>query len=123
LYRKQLSKWRSRLDMQVHVTVDRASGDWRGNVDVVTTLIRRASFDPLQCRALVCGPEIMMRFSILELQKRGVEEDQIFVSMERNMKCGIGLCGHCQVGPTFVCKDGPVYRSDRVRRFMTMREI
>jgi len=73
--------------------------------------------------ALVCGPEIMMRFTILELQKRGLQDDQIYISMERNMKCAIGFCGHCQYGPNFVCKDGPVFRFDRVREIFGKREI
>jgi len=110
LYIKELEKWRSRFDMEVLVTVDRAPNSWRGNVGVVTRLINRTQFDPLHSAAFICGPEIMMRFSILELQKKGVAEDRLFISMERNMKCGVGLCGHCQLGPTFVCKDGPVYK-------------
>jgi NAD(P)H-flavin reductase len=76
---------------------------------VVTSLIGRAPFDPMHGVAMICGPEIMMRFTILELQKRGLAEEKIYISMERNMKCGVGLCGHCQLGSSFVCRDGPVY--------------
>lgn len=123
IFRKPLMKWRSRLDMDVHITVDRASGGWKGNVGVVTGLIGRAPFDPLSCTAMICGPEIMMRFTIRELKKRGVDDNKIFVSMERNMKCGIGLCGHCQIGPTFVCKDGPVYNYDNIKHLFAKREI
>lgn len=123
LFRKDLEKWRARFDLETFLTVDRAAGDWHGNVGVVTTLIGRAPFDPLHCAAMVCGPEIMMRFTVLELQKRGVEDDRIFVSMERNMKCGVGLCGHCQLGSSFVCKDGPVYRYDQIRGIFTKREM
>ena len=123
LYRKQLEKWRSRFDLETYLTVDRATGTWRGNVGVVTTLIGRAPFDPLHCVAMVCGPEIMMRFTVLELLKRGVTEDKMYISMERNMKCGIGMCGHCQLGSSFVCKDGPVYRFDGVRDVFTMWEM
>jgi NAD(P)H-flavin reductase len=90
---------------------------------VVTTLIGRAPFDPLHCIAIVCGPEIMMRFTVLELQKRGVEEDKTFISMERNMKCGIGLCGHCQLGPTFVCREGPVYCYRDLKNVFIKREM
>ena len=123
LFRKNLEKWRSRFDVEVFLTVDRASGRWHGNVGVVTAFIGRVPFDPLHCTVMVCGPEIMMRFTVLELQKRGVRDESVFVSMERNMKCGIGLCGHCQIGSTFVCKDGPVYRySDAVDLF-TKREM
>jgi NAD(P)H-flavin reductase len=123
LYRHELEKWRSRFDFEMHLTVDRATGNWRGNVGVVTHLIHRSPFDPLDCVAMICGPEIMMRFTMLELVKRGVTEDRIYISMERNMKCGIGLCGHCQLGPTFICKDGPVYRFDKIKPLFTKREM
>lgn len=123
LYRRELQRWRGKLDLEIHVTVDRALADWRGNVGVVTTLVGRASFDPSTCVAMVCGPEIMFRFTVMELQKRGVGADRIHVSMERNMKCAIGLCGHCQYGPTFVCKDGPVYRFDRIAPLLGKAEI
>lgn len=123
LFRKDLEKWRGRFDLETHLTVDRATGSWHGNVGVVTTLIGRAPFDPLNCMAMVCGPEIMMRFTVLELQKRGVEDGKIFISMERNMKCGIGLCGHCQLGPTFVCKEGPVYTYKNLKDVFLKREM
>ena len=122
LYIREVETWRSRLDLEIHVTVDRAVGDWHGNVGVVTTLIGKAPFDHLNCTAMVCGPEIMMRFTALELIRRGVPSQDIYVSMERNMKCGIGLCGHCQIGPRFVCKDGPVYKYNEVKDIFTKRE-
>jgi NAD(P)H-flavin reductase len=123
LFRRELEQWRASFELDVHVTVDRAVGRWRGNVGVVTTLIPRAHFDPLSTLAVVCGPEVMMRFTALELLKRGVTREHIYLSMERNMKCGIGLCGHCQFGPTFVCKDGPVFRYDRIEAFFGKREL
>lgn len=123
LYRKQLEKWSARLDAEVLVTVDRAESGWRGNVGVVTALIRRAPFDRLNTVAMVCGPEVMMHFTVQELTQRGVREEQIYLSMERNMKCAVGFCGHCQFGPTFVCKDGPVFRYDRVKTWLDLREI
>ncbi len=123
LYQKELKQWRAQFDMEVYVTVDRATGDWRGNVGVVTALIPKAPFDPLSTTAFVCGPEIMMRFTVQELQKRGLTNDRIYISMERNMKCGIGLCGHCQIGPTFVCKNGPVYRFDHIEELFGKREV
>lgn len=122
LFRRELEKWRARFDLEVELTVDRATSAWRGNVGVVTTLIPRASFDPLSTVAMVCGPEVMMRYSVLELQKRGVESEDIYISMERNMKCGVGFCGHCQFGPTFVCKDGPVFRYDCIKEWFVRRE-
>jgi NAD(P)H-flavin reductase len=123
LYRDEVSQWRAHFDLDVYVTVDRATGKWRGNVGVVTTLIPRAPFDPLSTVAMICGPEVMMRFTALELQKRGVGSDTIFVSMERNMKCAVGFCGHCQFGPTFICKDGPVFRYSRVKDWLAKWEI
>jgi NAD(P)H-flavin reductase len=123
LFLKELERWRARFDLQVHVTVDRATRDWRGNVGVVTTLLPKASFDRFNAIALVCGPEVMMRFTVLELQKRGLSNEKIYISMERNMKCGVGFCGHCQFGPDFICKDGPVFRYDRVKSLFGKREI
>jgi NAD(P)H-flavin reductase len=125
LYVRELEKWRGqfRLDLEVEVTLDTATSDWRGNVGVVTTLIPRAPFDPLNAVAMICGPEVMMRFTVLALQKRGMSEDQIYLSLERNMKCAVGFCGHCQFGPTFLCKDGPVFRYDRIKQWQGKREI
>jgi NAD(P)H-flavin reductase len=123
LFRRELETWRRRLDIDIEVTVDHSIGDWRGHVGVVTTLIPRAAFDPLHAIALVCGPEIMMRFAISALRDAGLAEDAIYISMERNMKCAIGFCGHCQFGPVFVCRDGPVFRLDRLRGLLTLKEI
>lgn len=123
LYRRELELWKSRLDLDVFVTVDRASGPWHGNVGVVTALIPKAPFNRLHTIAMVCGPEMMMRFAAMKLEERGLTPGQIYLSLERNMKCGIGLCGHCQCGSTFVCKDGPVYRYDQVKRLLTTREM
>jgi NAD(P)H-flavin reductase len=123
LFRSELEQWRSKFDLEVHVTVDRASGGWRGNVGVVTNLISKVPFDPSDATALVCGPEVMMRFTALELQKRGVDLERVHVSMERNMKCGVGLCGHCQWGPVLVCRDGPVFSYDRVKGLLGIWEL
>jgi NAD(P)H-flavin reductase len=126
LYRQELERWRGRLDLDVAVTVDNATTawpTWRGGVGVVTTLIPRARFDPATAIAMVCGPDVMMRYTASELQKLGVQDQQIYLSIELNMQCGIGLCGHCQFGPTFVCKDGPVFRLDQVAQWLAKREI
>lgn len=123
LYRKELERWRGRFDVRVHVTVDAAQADWRGNVGVVPNLIKRARFDPEHTVALICGPGIMMRFTIKELLQHGVSPANIFVSMERNMKCGLGLCGHCQLGPTFICKDGPVFSYEFLKDWFEAREV
>jgi NAD(P)H-flavin reductase len=123
LFRQELEHWRARFDLEIYVTVDRAMTGWRGNVGVVTNLISRAPFDPRNTMAFVCGPEVMMRFTTMELHKRGVDNENIFVSMERNMKCAIGLCGHCQFGSVFVCKDGPVFRYGRIKDMLVKWEI
>jgi NAD(P)H-flavin reductase len=122
LFARELREWRSRFDMEVEVTVDRATAEWQGSVGVVTRLIGRSPFDPASAVAFVCGPEVMIRFTIMALQGRGVTDPNIFLSMERNMKCAIGLCGHCQFGNAFVCKDGPVFRYDRLP-FFGLREV
>lgn len=123
LYRKEIERWRGRLDAEVHISVDRAVGAWHGHVGVVPRLIPRAPFDPYNTTAYVCGPEIMMVYTLEALRNRGVAEDRIFVSMERNMKCAIGMCGHCQFGSEFVCRDGPVFRYDKIARRFAIREI
>ena len=123
LYRRELEHWRSQFDLEVLVTVDRSTDIWRGSVGVVTRLIPRASFDPPNTIAMVCGPEIMMRFTAAELEKRGVTLENIYVSMERNMKCAIGMCGHCQYGPNFVCKDGPVFQYSQIQGLLSKREV
>lgn len=122
-FRRDLHRWRSRFDMEVLVTVDRAEPGWQGNVGVVTNLIRRATFDPFNTVALICGPEIMMNFTVKELSKAGVEPSAIYLSMERNMKCALGFCGHCQLGPMFICKDGPVFQYDRLKFWFEQREF
>jgi NAD(P)H-flavin reductase len=123
IFRDELEQWRARFDLEVHVTVDRALSGWKGNVGVVTNLISKAPFDPKNVVTMICGPEVMMRFTVMELVKRGVGLGQIYLSMERNMECGVGLCGHCQFGPLFVCKDGPVFRYDRMKELLTKWEI
>lgn len=123
LFRAELERWRRRLDIQVEVTVDHGTPDWRGNVGVVTTLIARAAFDPRHSVAMVCGPEIMMRFAAAELERAGVPDGAIHLSMERNMKCAIGHCGHCQFGGDFICKDGPVMTFGHLRDRLARSEI
>jgi NAD(P)H-flavin reductase len=123
LYPKQLRDLRSRFDVEVEVSVDRATAEWQGSVGVVTKLVQRSPFDPQSATAFICGPEVMIRYAAIALAQRGMPEAAIFVSMERNMKCAVGLCGHCQFGPFFVCKDGPVFRYDRIQRFFGMREV
>ncbi|NQV24589.1 MAG: FAD/NAD(P)-binding protein [Rhodopirellula sp.] len=118
LYTNQYDTWRSR-GLEVATTVDRASAGWSGNVGVVPQLLDRMKLDnPAQTRVLCCGPEVMMWYTARAALGRGVPGNQIYVSLERNMNCAIGLCGHCQFGPTFVCKDGPVVKYDQVADFL-----
>jgi NAD(P)H-flavin reductase len=123
LYQGELERWRGESDLEIYLTVDRASAGWAGNVGVVSTLIAHAPFDPSNTIAMICGPEVMMRFAVMELQKRGVTPERTYVSLERNMKCAIGFCGHCQYGPQFICKDGPVFRFDRIEPIFGKAEI
>ncbi|WP_179243979.1 FAD/NAD(P)-binding protein [Tistlia consotensis] len=123
LFRRELERWRRQLDLEIEVTVDRAAGDWRGSVGVVTRLLPRIAFEPVSSVALVCGPEVMMRFAADALLDAGVPEPRIHLSMERNMRCAIGQCGHCQFGADFVCKDGPVMSYDRLRARLKIREL
>ena len=123
LYKRELERWRGKFDLEVQVTVDRGSSAWRGNVGVVTPLVARAPFTPSNTIALLCGPEIMMRFAVNELQKRGVPPERTYVSLERNMKCAVGFCGHCQYGSMFVCKDGPVFRLDEIAWIFGKAEV
>ena len=123
LFRRELERWRGRIDARVLVTVDAARSDWRGRVGVVTKLLPDAGVDLDDATAIVCGPEIMMRLTARALCDRGLAADSIHLSMERTMRCGIGLCGHCQLGPTLICRDGPVYTWDYLEPLMGVREL
>jgi len=107
IFGNELEGWRA-AGIDVETTVDAADSDWKGHVGVVTQLLKEVPFDPPLTTALICGPEIMMRFTARALIDRGVDPSAIFVSLERNMQCGIGWCGHCQLGPYLLCRDGPV---------------
>jgi len=122
LYGSELARWQREGLIQVLVTVDRAMPDWKGTVGVAPSLLREARFEPERTLSFVCGPEVMLRFTERELSRLGLRADQLYFSLERNMKCAVGFCGHCQLGPAFVCKDGPVLRYDRVLPFFLTRE-
>jgi NAD(P)H-flavin reductase len=123
LFTGELAAWRSRFDLEVEVTVDAAVGGWRGNVGVVPDLIPRAQFDPAATLAFLVGPEIMMRFAVQALLTAGITEDRVFLSMERNMQCAVAMCGHCQLGPFFVCRDGPVFSYRTIAPWFRTREV
>jgi NAD(P)H-flavin reductase len=122
LYRDEIGDWAS-AGVPTALIVDNAEGGWAGDVGVVTKLIDRSPFDPTEAMAMICGPEAMMRFSARALRKRGVEADRIHLSMERNMKCAIAHCGRCQLGPTFVCREGPVFRLSAIEPWLSIREL
>jgi len=121
LFRDELESWRAAID--VELTVDAPEPAWDGEVGVVTRLIRRADLDPARTVAMACGPEVMMRFAAIALRERGVSATDIWLSLERSMKCATGHCGHCQLGPLFVCRDGPVVSHDAVERLMAVPEL
>jgi NAD(P)H-flavin reductase len=118
LYRERFDAWRRQPDTQVLLTSDQPDKAWRYHVGVVTELFEQVEVDPTRTLVLMCGPEIMMRLGAPILMQRGIPATAIYVSLERHMECGIGLCGHCQMGPYFLCKDGPVMSYDRVAGFL-----
>lgn len=123
LFAAETASWASDADMDVAVTVDRAPTSWAGRVGLVTELIPHARFDPARTLALVCGPELMMRYVAAELVDRGVPPERIRLSLERNMRCGVGLCGHCQLREFLVCVDGPVFSLAEIVPLMAVREL
>lgn len=123
LYTSEYDNWRSR-GTQVEVIVDRADTNWPGQVGVITQLLDRLALArPAETVVMTCGPEIMMHFVARSAVSRGLPDNQIWLSLERHMNCAIGHCGHCQLGPAFVCKDGPVFRYDRIRPLMAVEGL
>lgn len=118
LYRERFDAWRRAPDTEVLLTSDQPDKSWSYQIGVVTELFERVSIEPVKSIVLMCGPEIMMRLGVPILRRRGIPETAIYLSLERHMECGIGLCGHCQLGPYFLCKDGPVMRYDRVAQWL-----
>jgi NAD(P)H-flavin reductase len=123
LYRRELARWRAQDHVRVELTADRAPAGWRGAVGVVSTLLGRIPIDPSRTLAMVCGPEVMMRFTAKALEEAGLGRTDIHLSVERNMKCAVGLCGHCQLGRELVCRDGPIFRADRILPLIGVREL
>lgn len=115
LFLGELAKWRQSKDMEYWETVDRSDGQWKGNVGVITTLFPKITVDPQKTIAVIVGPPVMYRFAILEAQVKGIPDDQIIVSLERRMKCGVGKCGHCQINHIYVCQEGPVFSYAKIK--------
>jgi NAD(P)H-flavin reductase len=122
LFAEELAAWRAR-GVHVEVTVDQSAPGWDGHVGLVTALLPAVRIDPANTVAFVCGPELMMRFAADALVARGVPASAIRVSLERNMQCGQALCGHCQLGPVLLCRDGPVVGYDRAAPLLTVEEL
>jgi NAD(P)H-flavin reductase len=123
LYTREFDRWIAQ-GVDVQTTVDRFAPGWSGNVGVVPLLMDRLSgLSPGNSVLLLCGPEVMMRYTVRSALGRGLRKNQIWVSLERNMQCAVGLCGHCQLGPTFVCKDGPIFRYDQIEPFLEVKGL
>jgi NAD(P)H-flavin reductase len=125
LFKTEMRRWRSRFDFDFLATVDRSEPSWKSDVGLVTELLGQVDrhLQPSNAVAFVCGPDLMMRNSIKELSRRGIAADDIYLSQERNMKCGMGLCGHCQFGPLFLCRDGPVVSLSQVAGYLRVKEL
>lgn len=123
LYENEYDQW-SQKGIDVRLTVDRAARGWRGQVGVVPLLLDRLKIrDPSQTIVFTCGPEVMMKYVVKSAIRLGVPQENVWLSMERNMQCAIGLCGHCQFGPAFICRDGPVFRHDRLAPFLDVEAL
>ncbi len=120
LYRKEIEKWSERKDLNLRLTVDKKDKDdtdWKENVGVVTTIMDGIDMDFKNGIAVVCGPPIAMKYATMKLLNMGFRDENIYLSMEKNMSCGIGKCGHCRIGTYYACKDGPVFTYDKIKNF------
>ena len=123
LYQERFRAWRAYPNTEVYLTSDEAGRGWHYSVGMVTNLFNMIHIDNQKSILMMCGPEVMMHYAVRDLRSRGVAMDRLYVSMERNMQCALGFCGHCQYGPMFVCKDGPIFRYDRIEPFFGIREL
>lgn len=123
IHRERFDMWRREPDTRVLLASDEPDRQWKGHLGVVTELFDLIEIDPARTVSFLCGPEVMMRYAIGRMRDLGLREDRIFLSMERNMKCAVGLCGHCQLGPEFVCKDGPIFPYKRIGKFLGVRGL
>lgn len=122
LYKKEMEEWKKQ-GLDIKVTLDCADIHWQGQVGVVTSLINEHLPNPSNTIVLICGPEIMIQFAVKELMRAQVNEDNVYMSLERNMQCAVGFCGQCQYGPYFLCKDGPVFSYPQIKNYLTIREL
>ena len=115
IFNEERASWEKSRDLEYHVTVDRATAGWNGHVGVITTLIPDLKLDVANTVAAICGPPVMYKFAILALRSKGLRDEQIYVSLERKMKCGVGKCGHCQINNVYVCQEGPVFNYGKIK--------
>jgi sulfite reductase subunit B len=115
IFNAERKSWETRADLEYRVTVDRATAGWTGHVGVITTLIPDLTIDVANTVAAICGPPVMYKFAILALHSKGLRDEQIYVSLERRMKCGVGKCGHCQINNVYVCQEGPVFNYGKIQ--------
>lgn len=123
IYHKKFKEWERHPDTEVVLTSDVGDRQWKFQVGVVTNLVDQIQFDPNRAVVMMCGPEVMMRYTVKGFMKHGVTARQIYLALERNMKCAMGFCGHCQYGPHFICKNGPVLRFDQLENTFFLKEI
>ncbi len=109
LFKEELQEWNNRSDVELLVTVDKGDDNWNGNVGVITTLFKKISINPRNTIGVTCGPPVMYRFVLMEFFGKGLSEGNIYLSLERRMKCGVGKCGHCQINNVYACQSGPVF--------------
>ena len=118
IYKNTLfGQWQEIDGVDIKLTVDQANGQWKDNVGLVTTILSKDDVDIKNAAAIVCGPPIMMKFAMLRLLEFGFAHKDIYLSMEKNMSCGIGKCGHCMLGKYYVCKDGPVFTYEQIKGY------
>lgn len=123
VYKKQLKEWADNKKLDVELTVDKSDNTWKGNVGLITSLLKKnMGVDIKDSVAIVCGPPIMMKFTTFKLVELGYGDKDLYLSMEKNMSCGIGKCGHCRIGPYYACKDGPVFSYDKIKGYHTIWE-
>jgi sulfite reductase subunit B len=123
VYKNQVKEWTNNKKLNVELTVDRGDESWNGNVGLITTLLKdNIGVNIRESVAVVCGPPIMMKFTTFKLIELGYEDKNLYLSMEKNMSCGIGKCGHCRIGPYYACKDGPVFTYDKIKGYHTIWE-
>ena len=115
VYKDSLPQWAKKSKVDVVTTVDVGEAGWQGNVGLVTTILKNLPVDLKKAAVIVCGPPIMMKFVTLKLLDLGFQPPQIYLSMEKNMSCGLGKCGHCRIGKYYICKDGPVFTYEQLK--------